>query len=65
MSKRIRVENLSDRHVQLLGRYWHIQETDESGVKDKDDDDDQSDSRPPIIVDQPTTGAGMYFVLSL
>ena len=54
---RIRVENLSDQHIQLLGRYWHIQETDDNDVGG-------SYSRPPIIVDQPNTGAGkLHFFL--
>jgi uncharacterized protein affecting Mg2+/Co2+ transport len=44
---RVRVENMSDQHVQLLGRYWHIQETNEDG-----------EEREPVIVDAPVTGAG-------
>jgi uncharacterized protein affecting Mg2+/Co2+ transport len=50
MTGRIRVENLSNEHVQLLGRNWHIQETTEDGEDD--------DSRPPVVVDAPFTGAG-------
>ena len=50
---RIRVENVSnDEHVQLLGRYWHIQDTDESGAPDT--------SREPVEVNAPVTGAGTY-----
>jgi uncharacterized protein affecting Mg2+/Co2+ transport len=47
---RIRVENVSDQHVQLLGRYWLMQET--SGDAEPDA------TRPPVIVDAPVTGAG-------
>jgi uncharacterized protein affecting Mg2+/Co2+ transport len=49
---RIRVENVSDQHVQLLGRYWHIQ--------DATDDGEPDDSREPVILNAPVTGAGMY-----
>eukprot|EP00980_Cylindrotheca_fusiformis_P026455 scaffold16189_cov125-Cylindrotheca_fusiformis.AAC.11 len=40
---RIRIENLSDQYVQLLGRHWHISE--EEGGND------------PVVVDAPGTGA--------
>ena len=46
---RIRIENVSQtQYVQLLGRYWYIEET-----------SDDEEHRPPIVVDQPNTGAGM------
>jgi uncharacterized protein affecting Mg2+/Co2+ transport len=48
---RVRVENLSDQHVQLLGRYWHIQETNEDGHE-------PDMERAPVVVDAPVTGAG-------
>jgi uncharacterized protein affecting Mg2+/Co2+ transport len=48
---RVRVENLSDQHVQLLGRYWHIQET-------KEDGEEPDMERSPVVVDAPVTGAG-------
>ena len=51
---RIRIENTSTneqpQYVQLLGRYWHIQETDENDEPDLD--------HPPVIVDAPVTGVG-------
>lgn len=40
---RIRIENLSDQHVQLIGRYWYIEES-------------EDDSNEPVVVDAPTTG---------
>jgi ApaG protein len=40
---RMRIENLSDQHVQLVGRYFHISE--EEGEED------------PVMVDAPSTGA--------
>lgn len=40
---RMRIENLSENYVQLLGRYWHISE--EAGNDD------------PVVVDAPGTGA--------
>lgn len=53
---RIRIENISSpeqpRYIQLLGRYWHIQEIDANGEPDLD--------HPPVIVDAPVTGAGTY-----
>lgn len=47
---RIRVENVSDKSVQLLGRYWCIEELTEDGKED--------DSKEKAVVDSPTTGAG-------
>lgn len=47
---RIRVENLSDQCVQLLGRYWHIQEVPDAGEPDA--------TNEPVVVDAPYTGAG-------
>ena len=47
---RIRVENVSDQAVQLLGRYWCIEELTQDGKED--------DSKEKVIVDSPTTGAG-------
>ena len=47
---RIRIENLSDQNVQLLGRYWAIQE----------DTGSSTQSEQPVIVDAPSTGAGKY-----
>lgn len=48
---RIRIENLSDEdHVQLLGRYWCIEEEEEEGGSEQ--------SVEPVIVDAPRTGAG-------
>lgn len=46
---RIRIENQSDESVQLLGRYWHIEELTQDG--------DVDDSEPPIRVNSPETGA--------
>ena len=43
---RIRIENLSENNVQLLGRYWRIQEHDASEMEEE-----------PVIVDAPITGA--------
>lgn len=43
---RIRIENLSENNVQLLGRYWRIQEYDASAMEEE-----------PVIVDAPITGA--------
>ena len=47
---RIRVENVSDESVQLLGRYWCIQELTVDGSVD--------DSKEGVVVDSPATGAG-------
>lgn len=49
---RIRIENSTDSPtaVQLLGRYWHIQDLNHDGSVDE--------TKPPVIVDSPTTGAG-------
>jgi hypothetical protein len=49
---RVRVENVSNEHVQLLGRYWNIQEMDQG--------EQEPYSRPPMVVNAPTTGAGTY-----
>ena len=49
---RIRIENLSDQEtVQVLGRYWHIQELESREGEDEEVGD-------PIIVDAPNSGAG-------
>lgn len=48
---RMRIENLSDQEsVQLLGRYWHIQELEAEGKGGKEVGE-------PIIVDAPNSGA--------
>lgn len=52
---RIRVENVSEDSVQLLGRYWCIKELTADG---KDDD-----SKEEVVVDSPATGAGTSAVL--
>jgi ApaG protein len=45
---RIRIENISEEeHIQLLGRYWYIQEGEDDGSEETDD---------PVIVDAPKTG---------
>lgn len=49
---RIRVENVSDQCVQLLGRYWRIQELTPEGEED--------DSKETVVVDSPATGAGRF-----
>jgi len=52
---RIRIENLSDQEtVQLLGRYWHIQELESTNGED----DNMEEIGEPIIVDAPNSGAG-------
>jgi uncharacterized protein affecting Mg2+/Co2+ transport len=51
---RIRVENVSDQTVQLLGRYWCI--------KELTDDDKEDDSKETVVVDSPATGAGRSVV---
>lgn len=53
---RIRVENNSNGPVQLLGRYWVIEELDDTGAVDK--------LKGPVVVDSPTTGAGTRGLLS-
>jgi uncharacterized protein affecting Mg2+/Co2+ transport len=46
---RIRIENRSQEHVQLLGRFWNIQELPV----------EQDGERPePMVVHAPVTGAG-------
>ena len=47
---RIRVENVSDQNVQLLGRYWRIRELTADGEED--------DSKEDVVVNSPATGAG-------
>lgn len=46
---RIRVENVSKESVQLLGRYWCIEELAENGQED--------DTKEKVVVDSPATGA--------
>lgn len=53
---RIRVENVSDQAVQLLGRYWCIEELTEDGKED--------DSKEKVKVDSPATGAGKSVVVA-
>ena len=51
---RIRIENLSDQEtVQLLGRYWQIQELESTSEGEED-----IKVGDPIIVDAPNSGAG-------
>jgi uncharacterized protein affecting Mg2+/Co2+ transport len=50
---RIRIENRSDRHVQLLGRFWSIQKLVENNAEDG------TNYQPePMVVQAPITGAG-------
>jgi uncharacterized protein affecting Mg2+/Co2+ transport len=46
---RIRVENVSDQSIQLLGRYWCVKELTADGRED--------DTKERIVVDAPATGA--------
>ena len=46
---RIRVENVSNQNVQLLGRYWCIEELTAGGKED--------DTKERVVVDSPATGA--------
>jgi hypothetical protein len=52
---RIRIENRSEQHVQLLGRYWSIQEL----VEDPESETGY-DQPEPMVVNAPVTGAGTY-----
>ena len=51
-SYRIRIENRSSRHVQLIGRFWSIQEL--------NDNENGNDPPEPMVVHAPYTGAGTY-----
>ena len=58
-SYRIRIENTSDEHIQLLGRFWNIQEYDDTNDNDEREGNKTTGvaSKDPIIVNAPFTGA--------
>ena len=58
---RVRVENVGEQHVQLLGRFWYIQELNPTTSPSKKSSQSPSiqperTSTPPIVVDAPVTG---------
>jgi uncharacterized protein affecting Mg2+/Co2+ transport len=58
-SYRIRIENRSpNKHVQLLGRFWSIQELVE---RDEEDVKEGMAKKAPMVVQAPITGAGTYY----